>query len=78
MAKPPTNKHPIINFRAHSSVGQRLKGHAVRVGLSQGELIRRFVEQLPSRASYRTLKKQGKAEVIIVTVDVGPKRKRAA
>ena len=43
----PSGKMPIINFRAKPATKIRLRVAASRLGLSQGELIRRFVATLP-------------------------------
>lgn len=42
-------KHPIMNFRATPETKARLRAAALRIGVSQGELMRRFVSALPAK-----------------------------
>jgi len=44
----PKGKWPIMNFRAKPETKTRLRTASRRLGMSQSELMRRFVEALPA------------------------------
>jgi hypothetical protein len=46
-AKTVSKKLPILNFRASPQTKARLRASAARIGVSQGELVRRFIAALP-------------------------------
>lgn len=50
----PKGKYPIMNFRASPATKVRLRSAAKRLGLTQAELMRRFVAALPVRNSKST------------------------
>lgn len=55
-------KFPILNFRAPKGTKKIIRDYSRRIGVSQGELVRRFVAALPKGNSRRRE----------VRVDVGP------